>query len=145
LEQCFFIQICCAGERGRLDVGIGFGVGGHPDGAGNRTSQCHFAGRSDLNGIRIGQVSHERSRSFLELTGDGPAGGRLHFPVRVCTRYVADFRPQANCWFFRRSPEARIFALLFAPALVIFWPVMLFGVILKSRGISPDDPDFLDD
>lgn len=53
--------------------------------------------------------------------------------------------PKRNCFFFRRSPEARFLALLFAPTLLIVWPIVLFGVILKSRGISPDDPDFLDD
>ena len=53
--------------------------------------------------------------------------------------------PKRGCFFFRRSPEARFLVLLFAPTLFIAWPILLFGVILKSRGISPDDPDFLDD
>lgn len=55
------------------------------------------------------------------------------------------FAPRRNCWFFRWNPEARFLAIFFAPTLLILWPIVLFGLFLKSRGISPDDPDFLDD
>ena len=55
------------------------------------------------------------------------------------------FAPKRRGWFFRRNPEGRLLTLLFAPTLLIVWPMVLFGLFLKSRGISPDDPDFLDD
>ncbi len=53
--------------------------------------------------------------------------------------------PRRDCFFFRWSPEVRVLALLVAPTLLIFWPIMLYGWFLHSRGIDPADPDFLDD
>jgi hypothetical protein len=87
--------------------------------------------------------------SDLDLFSNLPATAQLAVVcISLCVSALGTlliFAPRRNCWFFRRSPEARFFALLFAPALLILWPIMLFGVILKSRGISPDDPEFLDD
>ena len=55
------------------------------------------------------------------------------------------FAPRRNCFFFRWHAETRFLALLFSPALLIIWPVVLYGLFLKSRGIEPGDPDFDDD
>ncbi len=53
--------------------------------------------------------------------------------------------PQRNCFFFRWRPETRSLALLASPALLILWPIVLYGAFLKSRGIGLDDLDFGDD
>jgi len=53
--------------------------------------------------------------------------------------------PRRNCFFFRWRPETRFLALLVSPALLIIWPIVLYGLFLKSRGIGPDDLDFGDD
>ncbi len=53
--------------------------------------------------------------------------------------------PRLNCFFFRWRPETRFLALLFSPVLLIIWPIVLYALLLKSRGIGPDDPDFDDD
>jgi hypothetical protein len=53
--------------------------------------------------------------------------------------------PRRNCFFFRWHPEARLFALLVSPVLLIIWPVVVWALFLESRGIGPDDLDFGDD
>jgi hypothetical protein len=53
--------------------------------------------------------------------------------------------PRRDCFFFRWQPETRILALLAAPTLLIVWPILLYGWFLRSRGIGPEDHDFLDD
>lgn len=53
--------------------------------------------------------------------------------------------PRRNCFFFRWRPEVRLLALLVAPALLIIWPVVLYGLFLKSLGIRPEDFYYLDD
>lgn len=53
--------------------------------------------------------------------------------------------PRRNCFFFRWRAETRFLALLVSPVLLIIWPVVLYGLFLKSRGIGPDDLDFGDD
>ena len=53
--------------------------------------------------------------------------------------------PRRNCFFLRWRPEARFLALLVSPALLILWPIVLYGWFLRSRGIDPADPDFMDD
>lgn len=53
--------------------------------------------------------------------------------------------PRRDCFFLRWSPEARFLALLVSPVLLIIWPIVLYGLFLKSRGIGPDDLDFGDD
>jgi hypothetical protein len=58
---------------------------------------------------------------------------------------VLIFAPRRDCFFLRRSPEARILALLAAPALFLIWPILLYGWILRCRGIDPADPDWSDD
>jgi hypothetical protein len=53
--------------------------------------------------------------------------------------------PRRNCFFFRWRIEGRFIALLFSPALLILWPIVLYTLFLKSRGIDPNDLDFDDD
>ncbi|MDR3723380.1 MAG: hypothetical protein P4K83_02690 [Terracidiphilus sp.] len=54
--------------------------------------------------------------------------------------------PQRNFFFFFRwRPQTRFLALLASPALLILWPIVLYGAFLKSRGIGSDDLDFGDD
>ncbi len=53
--------------------------------------------------------------------------------------------PRRNCLFFRWRPENRFLALLVSPALLILWPIVLYGLFLKSRGIGPDDLDYFED
>lgn len=53
--------------------------------------------------------------------------------------------PQRNCFFFRWRPEMRLLALLISPALLIVWPIVVYGLFLKSRGIRLEDMDYFDD
>lgn len=53
--------------------------------------------------------------------------------------------PRRNCFFLRWRPETRFLALLVSPTLLLTWPIVLYGLFLKSRGIGPDDPDFGDE
>lgn len=53
--------------------------------------------------------------------------------------------PRRDCFFLRWRPEVRLLALLVAPALLIGWPIVLYGLFLKSRGIGPEDMDYFDD
>lgn len=42
--------------------------------------------------------------------------------------------PQQNCFFLRWRPVTRFMALMVAPALLILWPIVLYGWFLKSPG-----------
>jgi hypothetical protein len=53
--------------------------------------------------------------------------------------------PKRDCFFLRWSPAVRVLALVAAPTLLIVWPILLYGWFLRSRGVDPADPDFLDD
>ena len=53
--------------------------------------------------------------------------------------------PRRNCFFLRWRPETRLLALVVAPTLLILWPVVLYALFLKSRGIGPDDLDYFED
>lgn len=53
--------------------------------------------------------------------------------------------PRRDCFFLRWHAETRLLALLAAPTLLILWPVLLYGWFLRSRGVDPADPDFMDD
>ena len=53
--------------------------------------------------------------------------------------------PRRNCFFLRWRPETRFLALLVSPVLLIVWPIVLYALFLKSRGIGPNDLDFGDD
>jgi hypothetical protein len=52
--------------------------------------------------------------------------------------------PRQDCFFLRRYPETRLLFLIFAPSLLILWPLALLYWLMR-RGILPDDPDFYDD
>lgn len=52
--------------------------------------------------------------------------------------------PRRDCFFLRWRPEVRLLALVIAPALLIVWPIVLYGLFLKSRGLNPEDLDFDD-
>lgn len=68
--------------------------------------------------------------------------------VTACTPLLLTalvFAPRRDCFLFRWRPETRILALLVAPTLLILWPIVLYGWFLRSRGIDPADPDFMDD
>jgi hypothetical protein len=52
--------------------------------------------------------------------------------------------PRRDCFFLRWPPEIRFLALLASPALLIVWPIELFGLFLRSRGLEWDDLDFDD-
>ena len=41
--------------------------------------------------------------------------------------------------------KRRFLALLVSPVLLIIWPIVLYALFLKSRGIGSDDLDFDDD
>lgn len=47
--------------------------------------------------------------------------------------------PRRDGFFFRLTPERRFLALVVSPTLLIIWPVVLYGLFLKSRGIGPED------
>lgn len=53
--------------------------------------------------------------------------------------------PRRHCFFLRWRAETRFLALLVSPVLLIIWPIVLYALFLKSRGIRPDDLDFGDD
>jgi len=53
--------------------------------------------------------------------------------------------PRRDCFFFRWTPEVRLLALIVSPALLILWPVVLYGWFLKCRGIAPEDLDYFDE
>ena len=53
--------------------------------------------------------------------------------------------PRRNCFFLRWHAETRFLALLVSPVLLIIWPVIVYVLFLRSRGIGPDDLDFGDD
>lgn len=42
--------------------------------------------------------------------------------------------PQRDCFFFRWTPPVRILALMVAPTLLIFWPIVLFAWFSSPLG-----------
>ena len=82
---------------------------------------------------------------FLEL----PIAGQLAaICFVVCTTgllLVILTAPRIDCFFLRWNTEVRLLALLVSPTLIILWPIVLYALFLKSRGIEWDDPDFFDD
>ena len=82
---------------------------------------------------------------FLHLPIAGQAAVVCLAVCATCLFVMLIATPQRNCFFLRWRPETRFLALLVSPALLIFWPIVLYGWFLKSRGIEPDDLDFGDD
>jgi hypothetical protein len=81
---------------------------------------------------------------FLQLPITGQAAVVCFVLCASCLFVMLIATPQQNCFFFRWRPETRLLALLVSPALLILWPIVLFGWVLKSRGVDPDDLDFDD-
>jgi hypothetical protein len=63
----------------------------------------------------------------------------------TCLFVMLLLAPRRDCFFLRWHPELRSLALLVSPVLLIAWPVVLYAIFLKSRGIDLDDLDFFDD
>ena len=82
---------------------------------------------------------------FLQLPTAAQAAAICFVACASCLFVILLAAPRRNCFFFRLRPEARFLALLVSPALLIIWPIVVYGVFLKSRGIDPDDLDFGDD
>ena len=53
--------------------------------------------------------------------------------------------PRRDCFFFRWPLEGRLLALIVAPTMLIVWPIVVYGLFLKSRGIRLEDMDYFDD
>jgi hypothetical protein len=88
-----------------------------------------------MNGIEL----------FLELPISAQAGVICFAACESCLLALLLIAPRRDCFFFRWHPETRFIALLVFPALLIIWPVVLYGWFLETRGIGPDDLDFGDD
>jgi hypothetical protein len=82
---------------------------------------------------------------FLELPTTAQAAAICFAACASCLFVMLLAAPQRNCFFFRWRTETRFLALLVSPVLLIIWPIVLYGLFLKSRGIGPDDLDFGDD
>jgi hypothetical protein len=79
---------------------------------------------------------------FLELPTTAQAAVICFVACASCLFVMVLAAPRRDCFFFRWHPETRFFALLISPVLLIIWPIVLYGLFLKSRGIGPDDLDF---
>lgn len=82
---------------------------------------------------------------FLQLPITAQAAILCFVACATCLFVMLLAAPRRDCFFFRWHPETRFLALLASPALLILWPIVLYGWFLKSRGIDPDDLDFGDD
>ncbi|HZL50030.1 MAG TPA: hypothetical protein VFC37_03685 [Terracidiphilus sp.] len=82
---------------------------------------------------------------FLQLPIAAQAAAICFVACTSCLIVMLLAAPRRNRFFFRWSPETRFLALLVSPVLLIIWPIVVYGVFLKSRGIDPDDLDFGDD
>lgn len=82
---------------------------------------------------------------FLELPIAAQAAAICFVVCATCLFAMILLAPRRDCFFLRWHPEIRLMALLVSPALLIIWPIVLYGLFLKSRGIDWDDLDFFDD
>lgn len=82
---------------------------------------------------------------FLQLPTAAQAAAICFVACTSCLFVMLLGAPRRNCFFLRWRPETRFLALLVSPVLLIIWPIVLYGLFLKSRGIEPDDLDFGDD
>ena len=82
---------------------------------------------------------------FLQLPTTAQVAVICFVACGICLFAMLLLAPRRNCFFLRWRPETRLLALLVAPALLIVWPIVLYGWFLKSRGIEPDDPDYFED
>ena len=82
--------------------------------------------------------------TFLELPLAGQVAAICFVLCATVLFVILLASPRRNCFFFRWQPETRLLALVFSPTLLILWPILLYGWIIKSSGIDPDDLDFDD-
>ena len=82
---------------------------------------------------------------FIDLPFTAQAAVICFVACATCLFVMLLASPRRDCLFFRWNPETRLLALLVSPVLLIVWPLMLYALFLKSRGIELDDPDFFDD
>ncbi len=83
---------------------------------------------------------------FLQLPAAAQAVVVCFAACASCLFVMILAAPRRDCFFFRWRPETRFLALLVSPVLLIIWPIVLYALFLKSRGIGPDDLlDFDDD
>lgn len=85
------------------------------------------------------------SELFLELPLAAQVAA-ICFPICIFVLlWVLLTAPRQDCFFLRWTPPVRFLALAISPALLIVWPVVLYGWFLKSRGIEPEDLDYFDE
>lgn len=77
--------------------------------------------------------------TFLELPFIAQAAAICFVICATCLFVMVLIAPRRDCFFLRMSPEKRLLVLLVSPVLLIIWPVVLYGLFLKSRGIGPED------
>lgn len=82
---------------------------------------------------------------FLQLPLTAQAAVIVFAACATCLFVILLAAPRRDCFFFRWPAETRFLALLVSPALLFLWPVVLYALFLRSRGIEPDDLDFWDD
>jgi len=82
---------------------------------------------------------------FLELPITAQAGVICFVACATGLFVMLLTAPRRNCFFLRWRPEIRLLALLVSPVLLFIWPVVLYALFLKARGINLDDLDFFDD
>jgi hypothetical protein len=111
----------------------------------SHTPQNHSARSCHLIGVRIGQVIMSDVDVFLDL----PVSAQL---AVICFSFCATSlfailmcAPRRNCFFLKWRMETRFLALFLSPLLLLGWPIVLYGLFLRSRGIRAYDPDFLDE
>ena len=81
---------------------------------------------------------------FLELPIAAQSAAVCFIACATGLLLVVVTAPRRDCFFFRWDPEIRLLALLISPALLIVWPIVLYALFLKSRGLEWDDLDFDD-
>ncbi len=82
--------------------------------------------------------------TFLELPIEAQVAVVCFAACATCLPALLLLAPRRDCFFLRWRPEKRLFMLLISPTLLIIWPVVLYALFLRSRGIGPDDLDFDD-
>jgi hypothetical protein len=82
---------------------------------------------------------------FVDLPITAQAAVICFVVCAVCLLVMLLAAPRRDYFFFRWHPEIRLLAMLVSPVLLIVWPVVLYALILKSRGIDWKDLDFFDD
>ena len=82
---------------------------------------------------------------FVDLPFTAQAAVICFVACGTCLFVMLLAAPRRNCFFLRWRLETRLLALLVSAVLLIIWPIVLYALFLRSRGIEWDDLDFLDD